>query len=178
MLGGVRRTEVCAARAWRRAARGARAAVGGSALGLVARGLGGPRRGGFAGVGVGLGLRLLARAFAVEAVATSVLAEVDDLLRGGLVGRDALGAAGGLGAEVGGVVGGLDALGEGLVVGVLGLGLALLGGLALDEGAESLLLLDGVVREGGVVLRSLGPSPVRRESFPGQAGGCPCLGAW
>ena len=132
MLGGVRRTEVCAARAWRRAARGARAAVGGSALGLVARGLGGPRRGGFAGVGVGLGLRLLARAFAVEVVAASV--------------PDTLGAAGGLGAEVGGVVGGPDALGEGLVVVVLGRSLALLGGLVLDERAESVLLLDAVVR--------------------------------
>ena len=166
MLGGVRRTEVCAARAWRRAARGARAAVGGSALGLVAWGLGGPRGGGFAGVGVGLP----AGSLAVEAVATSVLAEVDDLLRGGLVGRDALGAAGGLGAEVGGVVGGLDALGEGLVVGVLGLGLALLGGLALDEGAESLLLLDGVARKGGVELGAEGDEGRRLDGLVGEGG--------
>ena len=62
----------------RRAARSAKAAGGGSALGLVARGLGGPRSGGFAGLGLGL----LALALAVEAVAAGVLAEVDELLGG------------------------------------------------------------------------------------------------
>ena len=45
----------------RRAARSARAAGGGSALGLVARGLGGARSGGFACLGLGL----LAGAFAL-----------------------------------------------------------------------------------------------------------------
>ena len=62
----------------RRAARSARAAGGGSALGLVAGWLGGPRGGGFARLG------LLAGAFAlaVEAVAAGVLAEVDELLGG------------------------------------------------------------------------------------------------
>ena len=128
--------------------------------------LGGPRGGGFAGLG--LGLLAGALALAVEAVAAGVLAEVDELLGGGAVGGDALGAAGGLCAEVGGVVGGLDALGEGLVVGVLGLGLALLGGLALDEGAESLLLLGGVAREGGV---ELGAEGDEGRSLDGLVGG-------
>ena len=75
----------------RRAAQSAKAAGGGSALGLVAGWLGGPRGGGFARLGLGL----LAGAFAlaVEAVAAGVLAEVDELLGGGAVGGDALGAA-------------------------------------------------------------------------------------
>ena len=67
----------------RRAARSAKAAGGGSALGLVARRLGGPRSGGFARLGLGL----LAGAFAL-AVEAGVLAEVDELrARRSLVGR-------------------------------------------------------------------------------------------
>ena len=68
----------------RRAARSARAAGGGSALGLVAGWLGGPRGGGgFARLGLGL----LAGAFAL-AVEAGVLAEVDELrARRSLVGR-------------------------------------------------------------------------------------------
>ena len=147
------RTEECAARAFVEPRRARKR--------LSRVQLSGLWRGGSAARGAAVSLastsacwRVLAGTFAlaVEAVAAGVLAEVDELLRGGPVGGDALCAAGGLGAEVGGVVGGLDALGEGLVVGVLGLGLALLGGLALDEGAEGLLLLDGVAREGGVEL--------------------------
>ena len=138
-LVSLRRTEECAARAFVEPRRARKR--------LSRVQLSGLWRGGSAARGAAVSLastsacwRVLAGTFAlaVEAVAAGVLAEVDELLRGGAVGGDALGAAGGLGAEVGGVVGGLDALGEGLVVGVLGLGLALLGGLALDEGAEAL----------------------------------------
>ena len=75
--GGVRGPSRC------RAARCARAAGGGSALGLVAWGLGGPRGGGVARLGLGL----LAGAFAL-AVEAGVLAEVDELrARRSLVGR-------------------------------------------------------------------------------------------
>ena len=65
-----------------------------------------------------------------------------------------------------------------LVVGVLGLGLALLGGLALDEGAESLLLLDGVAREGGVELGAEGDEGRSLDGPVGEggvAGGRPAL---
>ena len=62
----------------RRAARSAKAAGGGSALGLVAGWLGGPRGGGFARLGLLAGVFALA----VEAVAAGVLAEVDELLGG------------------------------------------------------------------------------------------------
>ena len=75
--GGVRGPSRC------RAARCARAAGGGSALGLVARGLGGARSGGFARLGLGL----LAGAFAL-AVEAGGLAEGDELrARRSLVGR-------------------------------------------------------------------------------------------